>query len=129
MQELDLVAALGSQEEGSFQVLSVYIPSRDSEGHDFDPARWRSEALRLLSDIGGGATAMPPAEGAWLNVQTQQLVVEPVTVVYTYARASTFRINLLRLREFLHRMGRETRQGEVVCEFDRVLYRIRSFDP
>ncbi len=101
--DLDLAAALGADDEGSVQVLSVYVPSKDSNGREFDPTRWRAEALRLLSDVGGGATAMPSAEGAWLN--------------------------LPRLREFLHRMGRETGQGEVVCEFDRVLYRIRSFDP
>jgi hypothetical protein len=32
------------------------------------------------------------------------------------------------LRSFLHRMGRETRQGEVAFEFDGRFYRIRGFD-
>jgi hypothetical protein len=35
---------------------------------------------------------------------------------------------LPRLREFLHRMGRETNQGEIAFEFDGRFYRIRTFD-
>ena len=115
---MELGADLGADEEGSVQVLTVYIPSQDRDGVPFDATRWRSEALRILSDIGGGATAMPPAEGAWLNEETQDLIIEPVTLVYTYVRADRFRINIPRLREFLHRMGRETNQGEVAVEFE-----------
>jgi len=36
--------------------------------------------------------------------------------------------SLPRLREFLHRMGRETNQGEIAFEFDGRFYRIRNFD-
>jgi len=32
------------------------------------------------------------------------------------------------LREFLHRFGRETNQGEVVFEFDGEFFRIREYD-
>ena len=32
------------------------------------------------------------------------------------------------LREFLHRLGRDTGQGEVVCEFQDALFKIREFD-
>ena len=125
---LDLETELGAAEAASVQVLSVYVPSQDREGKPFDSAPWRAEALRLLSDIGGGATAMPPAEGAWLNEETGNLVIEPVTIVYTYVRAAEFRENLGKLRAFLHRMGRRTDQGEVAFEFDGRLYRIREYD-
>lgn len=32
------------------------------------------------------------------------------------------------LRAFLHRLGRETDQGETVFEFDDRLYKIRTYD-
>jgi hypothetical protein len=35
---------------------------------------------------------------------------------------------LPRLRELLHRTGRETNQGEIAFEFDGRFYRIRKFD-
>lgn len=36
--------------------------------------------------------------------------------------------NLNRIREFLHRMGRDTNQGEIAFELDDGFYRIRKFD-
>ncbi len=36
-------------------------------------------------------------------------------------------INLNSLREFLHRFGRETNQGEVVFEFDGEFFRIQKY--
>jgi hypothetical protein len=36
---------------------------------------------------------------------------------------------LSRIREFLHRMDRQTSQGEVAVEFDGHFYHIRRFDP
>ncbi|MDQ2733299.1 MAG: hypothetical protein M3Y56_16745 [Armatimonadota bacterium] len=90
--------------------------------------RWVLEAIRLLSEINGGATAMPPVEGGWLNDEGQIIWEQPV-VVYSFIRPAQFLSNLSRIREFLHRMGRETNQGEVAFEFDGRFYRIRTFDP
>jgi hypothetical protein len=51
-------------------------------------------------------------------------------VVYSFvSRPDEFLRHLPRLRAFLHRMGRETNQGEVAFEFDDRFYRIRQFDP
>lgn len=50
-------------------------------------------------------------------------------VLYTYVRFEQLIATLPRLRRFLHRMGRETRQGEVAVEFDGCFYRIVAFDP
>jgi hypothetical protein len=49
-------------------------------------------------------------------------------VVYSFIRLEEFLQALPRVREFLHRMGRETNQGEVAFEFDDRFYRIRTFD-
>jgi hypothetical protein len=49
--------------------------------------------------------------------------------LYSFIRPAKFIPNLPRIREFLHRMGRETNQGEVAFEFDGRFYQIREFDP
>lgn len=71
---------------------------------------------------------MPPIEGGWMNDAGVPIWENPV-VVYSEVKPETFIANLPRIREFLHRMGRETNQGEVVFEFGDRFYRIRNFDP
>lgn len=127
--QIDLGDAVGAAENGSIQRLTLYIPSRDREGSAFDPSPWIEEALMLLSRIGGGATAMPPADGAWLDPDHDTLVREKVVLAYTFVDPDRFEAMLPELRRFLHALGRETRQGEVVCEFDGVLFKIRNYDP
>ena len=46
-----------------------------------------------------------------------------------YIKPDVFIDKLQALREFVHRLGKETAQGEVVVEFDRQLFRIREFAP
>lgn len=125
---LNLGDALGTAEDASIERLTLYIPSQDRDGQSFDPNPWIEEALQLLSAIGGGATAMPPADGAWLNPETGVLVREKVVLVYTFVDPDRFEQQLPSLRRFLHRLGRETNQGEVACEFEGQLYKIRDYD-
>ena len=126
--QIDLAEALGATEDASVERLTLYIPSRDRDGVEFDATPWIEEALRLLSGIGGGATAMPPAEGAWLDPESGALVREKVVLAYTFLDPDRFAERLPDLRRFLHRLGRETRQGEVVCDFDGVFYKITDYD-
>jgi hypothetical protein len=126
--ELDLAQALGA-EGSSSQCFSVYIPNKDRKGEEIGTQRkWVLEAIRLLSEINGGATAMPPVEGGWLSDENEIVWEDPV-VVYAFIRPDEFIANLPRIRELLHRMGRETNQGEIAFEFDGRFYRIRQFDP
>ncbi len=81
-----------------------------------------------MSKIGGGATALPPVDGAWVNPETSQLIREKIVLAYTFIDPDKFEATLPELRTFLHRLGRETDQGEVVVEFDNELYRLRTFD-
>src|ERR1700731_755429 len=114
-QEVDLGAALGGDAGISSQCFTVYVPNKDRDGKEIGNQRkWVLEAVRLLSEINGGATAMPPVEGSWQNDQGEIIWENPV-VVYSFIRPDQFLQNLSRLREFLHRMGRETNQGEVAC--------------
>lgn len=80
-----------------------------------------------MSEVNGGATAMPPVEGGWLN-NDGEIIWESPVVVYSFIRPDRFLASFSRLREFLHRMGRETNQGEIAFEFNDRFFRIRTFD-
>lgn len=125
---LDLAQALGA-ESASSQCISIYIPNKDASGNEIGTQRkWVLEAMKLLSEMNGGATVMPAVEGGWLNDQGEIIWENPI-VVYSYIKTEPFMKQLPRLREYLHRLGRETQQGEMAFEFDGVFYRIRQFDP
>jgi hypothetical protein len=127
-EDIDLTASLGSDGGVSTQCFTIYVPNKDRKGQEIGNQRkWVLEAIRLLSEINGGATAMPPVEGGWLNDEGEIIWENPV-VVYSFIRPDEFLQALPELREFLHRMGRETNQGEVAVEFDGRFYRIRKFD-
>jgi hypothetical protein len=124
----DLAAALGAQKRYATQCFSIYVPNKDRNGKEFGTQRrWVLEALSLLTELNGGATAMPPTEGVWGSEQGE-LVWEHPVVVYSFIRADVFHANLPRIREFLHRMGRETNQGEVAFEFQNEFFLIREYD-
>jgi hypothetical protein len=78
--------------------------------------------------VGGGATRMPPGQGAWLNPDSKVLIIEEVTLVYSYIDADALLVRLPDLRRLLHEMGRALKQGEVVIEVNDRFYKIREFD-
>ena len=125
----DVGEALGASAATSTQVLTLYIPNKDRDGKEFGTQRkWVLEAAGLLAEVGGGVTVMPACEGGWFNEATADVVWESPIVVYTYIKPEPFTAALPRLRAFLHRLGRETNQGEVAVEFDGHFYRITTFD-
>jgi hypothetical protein len=126
--EIDIVAAFGGTNEYG-QRFAIYIPNRDRDGAPVDQATWIEGALRLLTDIAGGATAMPPVTGAWRNPQTEQLVIEEPVVVYAYVRPAQFVARLPDLSAFVRRMGRETNQGAIALEFDGNFFTVEDFAP
>ncbi|MCK6449447.1 MAG: hypothetical protein L6R19_01100 [Alphaproteobacteria bacterium] len=65
---------------------------------------------------------------AWWNEETNRLIREKVVLGHCCVDPEPFEQGLAALREFLHRMGRETNQGEVVFEFADRLYHIDTFD-
>ena len=126
--EIDLGAELGAAEGFSTQRLTLFIPNKDQTGRKLkDHKRWVDEARELLSRIGGGATAFPPADGNWVN-DRGELLWEKTVMVFCYVLPDEFRARTKDLREFAHRFGRETNQGEVAVEFDGEFYRIKKFD-
>jgi hypothetical protein len=126
---IDLGETLGASDATSTQVLTVYIPNKDRDGNEFGTQRkWVLEAAHLLAELGGGVTVMPACEGGWLNEVSGRVIWEAPVLVYTYIKPEQFLRGLGRLRAFLHRLGRETNQGEVGLEFDGNFYRITEFD-
>ena len=88
----------------------------------------RAHSLALLSEVGGGATRMPPAQGAWLNPATGALILDDVTLVYSYVDGDALTTRLSDIRALLHGLGRALNQGEVVVEVNESFYKIRDFD-
>ncbi len=135
--ELNLGKILGAEVKPSIQQLTLYISHSDKDSKAVKNIhKWIKEAQTLLTIIGGGATALPPTDGTWLKkdidsikrLKDNDIVWEKTTIMHTYIYSDRFKKNLKSLREFLHRFGRETNQGEVVFEFIGSLYRIRKFD-
>jgi hypothetical protein len=128
--ELDLGKELGADDEGyASQRLTLYIPNKDKDGRKLgDVNQWTDEARQLLGQIGGGSTAYPPADGHWVDEKGEDLW-EKTRIVFCYVYPDRLSAKLRELRQFVHRFGRETNQGEVVVEFDDHFWRIRHFDP
>jgi hypothetical protein len=126
---LDLGKELGATEEPSSQRLTLYVPNKDRNGGlILDHEGWCKEAQELLTAIGNGATAYPPVDGTWRKPDGSDLW-EQTKIIYTYIEPDKLAANTARLREFLHRFGRETNQGQVVFEFDGGFWPIDRFDP
>lgn len=125
---ISLGEALGADAGIATQCLTVYIPNKDRSGAEIGNQRkWVLEAIGLLTRLNGGATGMPPVEGAWRSEDGVTIWEHPI-VVYSYVKPDVFFANLPVIREFLHRMGWETNQGEVAFEFEDRFYLISKFD-
>jgi hypothetical protein len=127
--DIELGKELGAVEGYSSQRLTLYIPNKDKAGKRFaNFGKWVDEAREVLSQIGGGSTAYPPADGTWVNEKGENLW-EKTRIIFCYVYPDRLHAKVIELREFLHRFGRETNQGEVVVEFDDRFWRIKNFDP
>lgn len=125
---LSLGKVLGASDQTSAQVVTLYIPNKDKNGLEFGTQRkWVLAAAEILAKIGGGVTIMPPVEGGWVD-PLGTIVWEHPILVYSFIKPEAFIKSLPTLRRFLHRLGRETNQGEVAVEFDGWFYRITAFD-
>lgn len=88
--ELDIGAAFGATHVQG-QRFAIYIPNKDRNGAPVAQSAWINKALlQLLSRAGGGATAMPPVTGAWLNPESGEPIIEEPVVVYSYVDGEKF---------------------------------------
>jgi hypothetical protein len=77
---------------------------------------WVTEALGILGQLFGGATAFPKAKGVWRDdAMGGRLVMDEPVVIHCYTTPEDIADpdRLARLGSFCRKMGREGHQGEV----------------
>jgi hypothetical protein len=115
----DFAVALGASKAAS-TLLVLFIPSRDRHDRAIDQEHWVDEALRVLGTLFGGATAFPQGKGVWRDdAQGGKLLFDEPVVIQCYTSEQAIERQAPKLREFLHRMGREAQQGAIGLVIDR----------
>jgi hypothetical protein len=115
----DFAEALGASKAAS-TLLVLFIPSKDRADQPIDQAYWVGEALGVLGALFGGATAFPQGRGVWRDdAQGGKLLFDEPVVIQCYTSELALRQQAPALRDFLHRMRREARQGAVGLVIDR----------
>lgn len=115
----DFAAALEASKAAS-TLLVLFIPSKDRGDESIDQEYWVGEALQVLGLLFGGATAFPQGKGVWRDdAQDGKLLFDEPVVIQCYTSEEALERQAPVLREFLHRMGREARQGAIGLVIDR----------
>ena len=121
---MDLAALLQASNLEDSLVMMI-IPSADRDGNPIDQDHWVTEMLKFLGTCFGGATAFPKARGVWRDDERGGILLfdEPVLI-----QCYTHEAKLLewgsQLREFLVRMGVETRQRSVGIVYNQQFFEI-----
>lgn len=106
--------------KGSATLLVLFIPSKDRSDQPINQDHWVAEALRVLGSLFGGATAYPQGKGVWRDeAQNGLLLFDEPVVIQCYTSEQRLEAQASVLHEFLHRMGREARQGAIGLVIDR----------
>jgi hypothetical protein len=109
----DFATRLGASKAAS-TLLVLYIPSKDRLDQAIDQGYWVGEALKVLGECFGGATAFPQGKGVWRDdAQGGKLLFDEPVVVQCYTNEEALDRQLDQLRAFLLRLGTEGRQGAV----------------
>jgi hypothetical protein len=115
----DFAEVLGAT-KGASTLLVLFIPSRDRMDQPIDQDFWVEETLKALGAMFGGATAFPQGRGVWRDdAQGGRLLFDAPVVIQCYTSEQAIESQAVDLRLFLHRMGREARQGAIGLVIDR----------
>ncbi len=125
--ELDPIKALGANPSPYSHRFGIYVPSHDKDGVRVFQEPWVDELMQTLSAFFGGATCLPPAKGLWRNPETGVDVAD-MPLRLQLREAGHHSTSVPSVRALLHKMGRETNQGEVAGEIDNEFFTISSFD-
>ena len=107
-------------------LLVLFIPSVERLGGSIDQDMWVAQALEMLGKCFGGATAFPQGRGVWRDhEQSGRLVYDDPVVIQCYTNEAALEQYAAELRDFLVRMGMETKQGAVGFVIDRDYLEIR----
>jgi hypothetical protein len=109
----DFAGALGASKAAA-SLLVLFIPSHDRCTEAIDQRFWVEAALKVRGTLFGGATAFPKGRGVWRDdAQGGKLLFDEPVVVQYYTSEHILEQKLPALRDFLHRMGHQARQGAI----------------
>ena len=95
-------------------LLVLFIPSHDRDSKAFWQEPWVEEALHLLGNTFGGATAFPQARGVWRDdARGGNLVYDKTVVIQCYTNEADIEKHRTLIADFLYHLGKETKQGAV----------------
>jgi hypothetical protein len=115
----DFAGTLGAS-KGAAALLVLFIPSKDRNDQPIDQGFWVEHALQALGTLFGGATAFPQGRGVWRDdAQGGKLLFDEPVVIQCYTSEQAIESRADELKVFLHRMGREARQGAIGLVIDR----------
>lgn len=107
-------------------LLVLFIPSVDRSSEPIEQSLWVEEALEVLGNCFGGATAFPQGRGVWRDdARDGKLVYDEPVIIECYTSEEALDEHCGEVREFLIRMGEESRQGAVGFVIDRDYLEIR----
>lgn len=114
----DFAGALGASKAAS-SLLVLFVPSKDRSDSPIDQPFWVAEALNAFGRLFGGATAFPQGRGVWRDdAQGGKLLFDEPVIIQCYTSEYLIEERIAELREFLHRMGRDARQGAIGLVID-----------
>src|SRR5262245_9217561 len=121
----DYATRLGASKAASW-LLVLYIPSQDRSEEPIDQQYRVGEALKMLGECCGGATAFPRGRGVWRDdAQGGKLLFDEPVMIQCYTSEEALNARLDDLRGFLVRLGTEAHQGAVGLVIDRDYLEIR----
>jgi hypothetical protein len=108
------------------QLVMLFIPSVDRDNNPIDQNHWIDAALEVLGTRLGGATAYPKARGVWRDDERGGILIydEPV-LIQCYTTDAKLIEHGSHLRDFLVKMGTETKQGSVGIAYNQRFFEIR----
>lgn len=122
-------SALGATTPAGSEQITIFIPDKNQLGDPIDLTYWTELALTTLGKLFRGATAFPPGKGVWRNdAKGGELLLETTVMIISFVPAAELNKNIPALREFLHKLGRETSQGEVGIVINKTYHAITKFD-
>lgn len=121
----DHAARLGATRSRS-TLLVLFLPSHARDGQPIAQDDWVRQSLETLGRLFGGATAFPRGQGVWRDdAQGGKLLYDEPVVIQCYTGEELVNRHTDALREFLLRLGTETRQGAVGFVVDHDYYEFR----